>query len=41
MSNVFYRDPGHQYPMVARGEGVYLYDANGKQYLDGSVNILS
>ena len=22
--------------MVVRGEGVYLYDANGKQYLDGS-----
>jgi adenosylmethionine-8-amino-7-oxononanoate aminotransferase len=36
MSNVFYRDPGHEYPMVTRGGGVYLYDANGKQYLDGS-----
>ncbi len=36
MSNVFYRNPQHDYPMVVRGEGVYLYDANGKQYLDGS-----
>ena len=26
----------HDYPMVVRGEGVYLYDADGKQYLDGS-----
>jgi len=26
----------HGYPMVVRGEGVYLYDADGKQYLDGS-----
>jgi len=36
MGSVFYRDPLHDYPMVVRGEGVYLYDANGKQYLDGS-----
>ena len=26
----------HEYPMAVRGEGVYLYDANGKQYLDVS-----
>ena len=26
----------HDYPLVVRGEGVYLYDADGKQYLDGS-----
>ena len=36
MAKVFYRDPLHDYPMVVRGEGVYLYDADGKQYLDGS-----
>lgn len=23
----------HDYPLVVRGEGVYLYDADGKQYL--------
>jgi adenosylmethionine-8-amino-7-oxononanoate aminotransferase len=36
MANVFYRDPGHDYPVAVRGEGVYVYDADGKQYLDGS-----
>ena len=36
MANVFYRNPLHDYPMVVRGQGVYLYDADGKQYLDGS-----
>ncbi len=36
MPNVFYRDPGNDYPIAVRGEGVYVYDANGKQYLDGS-----
>lgn len=36
MTQVFYRNPMHGYPMVVRGEGVYLYDADGKQYLDGS-----
>ena len=34
--SVFYRNPGHQYPVGMRGEGVYLYDSSGKQYLDGS-----
>ncbi|MCH8866673.1 MAG: aspartate aminotransferase family protein [Proteobacteria bacterium] len=36
MSNVFYRNPTHDYPVCVRGEGVYLYDDAGKQYLDGS-----
>ena len=36
MSSVFYRNPTHAYPMGFRGEGVYLYDTDGKQYLDGS-----
>lgn len=36
MSSVFYRSPNHAYPRGARGEGVYLYDDTGKQYLDGS-----
>ena len=36
MSSVFYRSPTHQYPRAVRGEGVYLYDEAGKQYLDGS-----
>jgi adenosylmethionine-8-amino-7-oxononanoate aminotransferase len=36
MSKVFYRNPQQEYPRGLRGEGVYLYDTNGKQYLDGS-----
>lgn len=36
MSKVFYRSPDHDYPHAVRGEGVYLYDSSGKQYLDGS-----
>jgi adenosylmethionine-8-amino-7-oxononanoate aminotransferase len=36
MSSVFYRNPKLQYPRGFRGEGVYLYDDTGKQYLDGS-----
>jgi len=34
--NVFYRSPTQHYPVCVRGEGVYLYDSTGKQYLDGS-----
>jgi len=36
MTGVFYRNPQHEYPLAVRGEGVYLYDSNGRQYLDGS-----
>lgn len=36
MGNVFYRNPLHDYPTAMRGEGVYLYDSAGRQYLDGS-----
>ena len=35
-SQVFHRRLRHQYPTVARGEGVYLYDNQGRRYLDGS-----
>jgi adenosylmethionine-8-amino-7-oxononanoate aminotransferase len=34
--SVFYRSPGHTYPVGVRGEGVYLFDSTGKKYLDGS-----
>ena len=33
---VFHRDWKTALPMIDRGEGVYLYDAEGKKYLDGS-----
>jgi adenosylmethionine-8-amino-7-oxononanoate aminotransferase len=36
VSSVFYREPLHRYPSIHRGEGVYLYDRDGRQYLDGS-----
>ena len=34
--NVFYRKMAHGRPMIAYGEGVYLYDRQGRRYLDGS-----
>lgn len=33
---VFYRAPGKAYPMVERAKGVYIYDTDGKKYLDGA-----
>ncbi|NND43798.1 MAG: aspartate aminotransferase family protein [Xanthomonadales bacterium] len=36
MSDVFYRNPRRRYPVAVRGEGAYLYDADGRQYLDAS-----
>ncbi|HSB05856.1 MAG TPA: aspartate aminotransferase family protein [Thermodesulfobacteriota bacterium] len=34
--HVFYRNVKKSYPTVDRGEGVFIYDTQGKQYLDGS-----
>jgi adenosylmethionine-8-amino-7-oxononanoate aminotransferase len=34
--HVFYRNPTRFYPTAERGEGVYIYDTDGKRYLDGS-----
>ena len=36
VSHAFYRDMRAPPPALARGDGVYLYDSTGKQYLDGS-----
>jgi adenosylmethionine-8-amino-7-oxononanoate aminotransferase len=36
LTAVFHRDPRHNYPRAVRGEGAYLYDADGKRYLDAS-----
>lgn len=36
MSQVFYRAPKHQYPAIVKAQGVYLYDEDGKEYLDAS-----
>ncbi|MBI5069089.1 MAG: aspartate aminotransferase family protein [Deltaproteobacteria bacterium] len=35
-SNVFYRKLTRTFPRVVRGEGVWLVDADGRRYLDGS-----
>ena len=34
MSHVLHRNPSHAYPFAVRGEGSYLYDRDGKRYLD-------
>lgn len=34
--HVFYRKMAHDYPVIVRGEGVYLYDTEGRRYLDAS-----
>jgi len=36
MGQVFHRAPKHQYPTIDKADGVYLYDRDGKQYLDAS-----
>ena len=36
MSRVFGRHSRTHPPVAVRGDGVYLYDSSGKQYLDGS-----
>jgi adenosylmethionine-8-amino-7-oxononanoate aminotransferase len=38
-SHVFTLDPTRQYPRLARGEGVYVYDDKGQQYLDAAAGI--
>ncbi|HHV78661.1 MAG TPA: aspartate aminotransferase family protein [Firmicutes bacterium] len=39
-SNVFYRDVKKTYPVIVRGEGVYLWDKDGNRYLDGCAGAL-
>ena len=34
--NLFHRDLSYPYPVVMRGEGIYLYDETGKRYIDGA-----
>lgn len=34
--HVFYRTMNHPRPMIAYGQGIYLFDENGKRYIDGS-----
>jgi adenosylmethionine-8-amino-7-oxononanoate aminotransferase len=34
--NTFFRDMDHDYAVIERGEGVYVYDSEGRRYLDAS-----
>ncbi len=34
-SAVFYRDLAHEYPLIVRGEGCWLFDDRARRYLDG------
>jgi adenosylmethionine-8-amino-7-oxononanoate aminotransferase len=36
VSRVLHRDLRNDYPLAVRGEGAYLFDADGKRYLDAS-----
>ena len=36
MTHVFHRDPRLSYPVAVRGEGAYIFDRDGKRYLDAS-----
>lgn len=33
--NLFHRDLQREYPVIVRGEGIYLYDDAGRRYIDG------
>ena len=35
-SNLFYRSPIKHYPMINRGEGIYLFDDEGNKFIDGT-----
>ena len=35
-SSVFYREPGCNYPVATRADGMYIHDDSGRQYLDMS-----
>jgi adenosylmethionine-8-amino-7-oxononanoate aminotransferase len=36
LSRVVFRDLERDYPVVERGEGIYLFDTKGRKYIDGS-----
>ena len=36
VTHVFHRDPRLKYPVAVRGDGAYLFDREGKRYLDAS-----
>ncbi|MGH2560388.1 MAG: aspartate aminotransferase family protein [Thermomicrobiales bacterium] len=36
LAPIIHRDLQMAYPTIVRGEGIYLYDADGKRYIDGT-----
>jgi adenosylmethionine-8-amino-7-oxononanoate aminotransferase len=36
VSHVFYRRVAHPHPLAVRGNGIYLWDADGRRYIDAS-----
>lgn len=40
-SHIFHRDWSKSYPIASRGEGIYLFDENGRRYIDaiGGVHV--
>ncbi len=34
--HIFYRKLGRTYPLITHGEGIYLYDEEGRRYMDGA-----
>ncbi len=32
---LLHQDPNYAFPVLERGEGIYLYDEEGKRYIDG------
>ena len=36
MTRVLQRSIAHSYPVAVRGEGIHIWDAAGKQYIDAS-----
>src|SRR5947199_7550802 len=36
MGHAFHRNPSHDYPVAVAGDGVYIYDREGRRYLDAS-----
>ena len=33
---LFLKDPAGDYPTIVRGEGIYLYDEEGRRWIDGA-----
>lgn len=39
--NILYFDSKYEYPVMECGKGIYLYDAQGKEYIDGCAGAIS